>query len=312
MVEAVFRSGHKAWFKPFRSHRFWPFLASLRLLTLLHCGVMELDVYDELINLRRQGQKAALATIVQIRGSVPSFQTAKMLVREDGSTLGSVGGGCVEAEVWAAAQEAIKEEKSRVMTFDLTDDSMADSGLICGGKLEIFVEPILPIPRVVIFGAGHISIQVSKIATIAGFKSWLVDDRPIYANATRFPEAERIFSDSFEEAFKQIVPDKNTYIVIVTRGHQEDENVLRWAVGTDARYVGMIGSKRKIRTIVRRLEEEGIDRERLDRAHMPIGLDIGAIVPEEIAVAIVAELVHLRRAGTTHGVSKKLRQTSRS
>ena len=273
---------------------------------------MELDVYDELINLRKQGQKAALATIVRIRGSVPSFQTAKMLVREDGSTLGSVGGGCVEAEVWAAAQEAIREEKSRVMSFDLTDDSMADSGLICGGKLEIFVEPILPIPRVVIFGAGHISIQVSKIATVAGFKSWLVDDRPIYANATRFPKAERIFSDSFEEAFREIVPDQNTYIVIVTRGHQEDQNVLRWAVGTDARYVGMIGSKRKVRTIVRSLEEEGLDRERLDRAHMPIGIDINAIVPEEIAVAIVAELVHFRRAGATHRLSKKLEKTSRS
>ncbi len=288
------------------------FLASFQLLTLLHWGAMELDVYDELINLRRQGKKAALATIVRIRGSVPSFQTAKMLVREDGSTLGSVGGGCVEAEVWAAAGEAIKEEKSRVMSFDLTNDSMADSGLICGGKLEIFIEPILPIPRVVIFGAGHISIQVSKIATVAGFKTWLVDDRPIYANAARFPEAERIFSDSFEEAFGQIVPDQNTYIVIVTRGHQDDENVLRWAVGTDARYIGMIGSKRKVRTIVRKLEEEGIDREQLDRAHMPIGLDIGAIVPEEIAVAIVAELVHLRRAGTSHPLSKKLEQSKRS
>ena len=271
---------------------------------------MELDLFDELVRLRQEGKKAALATIVAIRGSVPSFQTAKMLVREDGSTLGSVGGGCVEADVWAAAQEVIKEERSRILNFDLTDDSMADSGLICGGKLEIFVEPVVPVPRVIIFGAGHISTQLSKIANVAGFKSWIVDDRPIYANETRFPEAERIFADSFEEAFAQIEPDQNTYVVIVTRGHQEDEGVLRWAVGTEARYVGMIGSKRKIRTITRRLEAEGIPRERLERAHMPIGLDIGAIVPEEIAVAVVAEMIHYRRRGREHPLSKKVFRTS--
>src|ERR1041385_6570804 len=210
---------------------------------------MEIDLFDEIQQLRRSGRKAALATIVQIRGSVPSFQTAKMLVRDDGSTLGSIGGGCVEAEVWAAAQDVLREEKSRLMTFDLTEESMAEGGLICGGKLEIFVEPILPTPQVVIFGAGHISTQVSKIATIAGFKTTVVDNRPVYANAERFPEAEAIYSESFEQAFEEIVPNENTYVIIVTRGHQEDQNVLRWAVKTDARYIGMIGSKRKIRSI---------------------------------------------------------------
>src|SRR5579884_1057398 len=201
---------------------------------------MEVDIFDEIQRLRQAGRKAALATIVQIRGSVPSFQTAKMLVRDDGSTLGSVGGGCVEAEVWAAAQDVLKEEKSRVLSFDLTEDSMADSGLICGGKLEIFIEPILPTPKMIIFGAGHISTQLSKIAVIAGFKTTIVDNRPVYANAERFPEAEAIYSESFEQAFEKLTPTENTYIVVVTRGHQEDENVLRWAVQTDARYVGMI------------------------------------------------------------------------
>src|SRR5882672_4306197 len=127
---------------------------------------MDADIFEEIRRLRQEGRKAVLATIVQIRGSVPSFQTAKMLVRDDGSTLGSVGGGCVEAEVWAAAQDVLREEKSRIMTFDLTEDSMADSGLICGGKLEIFIEPILPTPKMIIFGAGHISTQLSRIATI--------------------------------------------------------------------------------------------------------------------------------------------------
>jgi xanthine dehydrogenase accessory factor len=271
---------------------------------------MEIDVFDEIQRLRQQGRKAALATIVQIRGSVPSFQSAKMLVRDDGSILGSVGGGCVEAEVWTAAQDVIRDEKSRVMSFDLTEESMAEGGLICGGKVEIFIEPILPTPKIVIFGAGHISTQVSKIATIAGFKTTIVDNRPVYANAERFPEAEAIYSDSFEQAFEQIVPTENTYVIIVTRGHLEDQNVLRWAVQTSARYIGMIGSKRKIRSITEQLEAEGISRDRLERVYMPIGLDIGAVLPEEIAVAIVAELIHNRRAGFKHPLSKKLFQTT--
>src|SRR5215467_7304580 len=273
---------------------------------------MEIDIFDEIQKMRLEGRKAALATIVQIRGSVPSFQSAKMLVRDDGSTLGSVGGGCVEAEVWAAAQDVLREEKSRVMSFDLTDESMAERRLICGGKLEIFIEPILPAPKMVIFGAGHISTQVSKIATIAGFKTTIVDNRPVYANAQRFPEAEAIYSESFEEAFEKIVPNENTYLVIVTRGHQEDENVLRWAVQTNARYIGMIGSKRKVRTIYQDLEREGVSRERLDMVCAPIGLDIGAVLPEEIAVAIVAEAIHYRRAGFKHATSKKLQQPSSS
>jgi xanthine dehydrogenase accessory factor len=273
---------------------------------------MEVDLFDEIQRLRQAGRKAALATIVQIRGSVPSFQTAKMLVRDDGSALGSVGGGCVEAEVWAAAQDVIREEKSRIMTFDLTEDSMADSGLICGGKLEIFIEPILPTPKMVIFGAGHISTQLSKIATIAGFKTTIVDNRPMYANAERFPEAESIYSESFESAFEQIIPNENTYIVIVTRGHQEDESVLRWAVQTNARYVGMIGSKRKVRTIFQNLEGEGVPRERLEGVCAPVGLDIAAVLPEEIAVAIVAEAIQCRRAGFKHALSKKLYQTIHS
>src|SRR6516162_11857681 len=172
---------------------------------------MEVDIFDEIQNLRQTGRKAALATIVQIRGSVPSFQSAKMLIRDDGSTLGSVGGGCVEAEVWTAAQDVIKEEKSRLMTFDLTEESMAEGGLICGGKVEIFVEPILPTPEMIIFGAGHISTQVSKIATIAGFRTTIVDNRPVLANAERFPEAVAIYSNTFEEAFAAITPTENTY-----------------------------------------------------------------------------------------------------
>src|SRR5438477_9227825 len=188
---------------------------------------MEMAIFDELQRMRQEGRKAALAPIVQIRGSVPSFQSAKMLVRDDGSILGSVGGGCVEAEVWTAAQDVLREEKSRVMSFDLTDESMAESGLICGGKVEIFIEPVLPTPKMVIFGAGHIATQVSKISTIAGFRTTIVDDRLEYASADRFPEADAIHNGSLEEVFAAVVPNENTYLIIVTRGHEEDQKVLR-------------------------------------------------------------------------------------
>ena len=258
---------------------------------------MEIDVFDEIQRLRQSGLKAALATVVQIRDAGPNFRTAKMLIRDDGSRMGSLGGGAMEADVWAAAHDVIRDEKSRLMTFD---------------KVDVFVEPILPTPRIVIFGAGHIATQVSKIATVAGFRSTIVDNRPEYANTDLFPEAETIYSDSFERAFAEIEPNENTYVIIVTTGHEDDQRVLHWAVQTDARYIGMIGSKRKIRTIAEQLEKEGISRERLERVNMPIGLDIGAVLPEEIAVAIVAEVIHNRRAGFKHPLSKKLYRSSHS
>lgn len=256
---------------------------------------MEVDVFDEIQRLRQLGQKGALATVVRIPGADSGFRTAKMLIRDDGSRMGSVGGESVEAEVWTAAQDVIREEKARLMKFD---------------GLEIFIEPILPTPRIVVFGAGHIATQVSKIATIAGFRSIIVDDRPEYASKERFPEAEAIYTGSFEQAFAKLEPDENTYLIIVTRDNQEDQNVLRWAVQTDARYIGMIGSKRKIRSIAEQLQQEGIARERVERVNMPIGLDIGAVLPEEIAVAIVAEVIHNRRDGYKHPLSKKLYQAS--
>lgn len=257
---------------------------------------MGIDLFDEIVRTRREGLKAALATIVQIQGAVPSFRTDKMLVREDGSTLGSVGGGAFEAEVWAAAREVIQQETSRLLTFDNAEDSM---------RLEVFLEPLLPAPRVVIFGAGHISLQLSKIATVAGFTSWIVDDRPIHASTTRFPEAERIFSGTFEEAFSDINPDANTYIVILTRENEQDAKVLRWAIESNARYVGMIGGSTKVERLARLLGREGNGADRFEHVHMPIGLDIGAIAPEEIAVSIVAEMIHYRRRGFDHSQSKK-------
>src|SRR6266478_7737495 len=124
-----------------------------------------MDLYEEIVKLRQQGRRGAVATIVNVHGSIPSFKTAKMLVRDDGSIFGTVGGGCVEAEVWTAAREVMEQEKPRTLSFNLNNDPSYDTGLLCGGTLEIFVEPILPTPYLYIFGAGHVSMSLSKVAT---------------------------------------------------------------------------------------------------------------------------------------------------
>ena len=254
-----------------------------------------MDLFEEIVKLRREGRRAALATIVNVRGSIPSFQTAKMLVRDDGSILGTIGGGCVEGEVWQAAREVIEEEKPRTLKFDLNNDPKYDTGLICGGTLEVFIEPVLPPGTVYLFGAGHVSVNVYKMARIAGFDVVVVDDREQYANRERFPDASAIHADDYERVLSQIEPNETSYLVIVTRGHRDDMRVLKWAVDTRARYIGMIGSKRKVISTYRELENQGIAREKFARVHAPVGLDIGAVTPEEIAVAIVAELIAERR-----------------
>jgi xanthine dehydrogenase accessory factor len=246
--------------------------------------------------LRQVGRKCALATIVRVKGSIPGDDSTKLLVREDGSMLGTIGGGCVEAEVWNAAREVMQEERPRQMNFSLGQDAAYDNGLICGGQLSVFVEPVIPQPRLFIFGAGHISKSISKIATMAGFASVIVDNRDAFANRDRFPEADEIHSSEYEEVFPKLAIRDTSYIVIVTRGHRDDMRVLRWAVDTNAKYIAMIGSKRKVIGVVKELEKENVPRAAFERIFAPMGLDIGAITPEEIAISIVAEMIATRRA----------------
>jgi xanthine dehydrogenase accessory factor len=254
-----------------------------------------MDIYEEIVKLRQQGRRGAVATIVNVRGSVPSFETAKMLVRDDGSIVGTIGGGCVEADVWRAAREVMEAEKARTLSFDLNHDPKYDTGLVCGGTLDVFIEPVIPQALLYIFGAGHVSASLYKTATMAGFEVSVIDDRDTYANRERFPEAREVIAEDFDQAMSKIVPNETSFIVIVTRGHRDDMRVLRWAVQTKAGYVGMIGSKRKTIAIARELQKEGLAASLFERVHAPIGLDIGAVTPEEIAVAITAELIAVRR-----------------
>jgi xanthine dehydrogenase accessory factor len=254
-----------------------------------------MDLFEEIVRLRREGRRAALATIVHTNGSIPSYESSRMLVHEDGTIAGTVGGGCVEAEVWAAAKEVLRSEEPRKLTFNLNQNASYDSGLICGGTLEIFVEPILPQPVLYLFGGGHVSAALARVAHQAGFAIGVVDDREAFANRERFPMAQEVFT-SYEAAFEGIKPNAATYLAIVTRGHKEDMRVLRWAVDTAARYIGMIGSRRKVLSVYKALEEDGVSAEKLARVFAPIGLEIGALTPEEIAVSIAAELIAVRRA----------------
>jgi xanthine dehydrogenase accessory factor len=254
-----------------------------------------MDIFDEIAKLKQAGRRGALATIVNVRGSIPSVMAAKMLVRDDGSITGTIGGGCVESDVRKGAMEVMQDGKPRTFNFNLDQQPDDDNGLVCGGSLQVFVEPIVPAPRVYIFGAGHVGVAVYKIATIAGFETVVSDDRDQYANRERFPDALQVHAGEMDEILSGLSPADSSYIVIVTRGHRHDLHVLRWALETPARYIGMIGSGRKVVAIYQQLESEGVSPESFKRVFAPIGLDIQAATPEEIAVSVVAELIAIRR-----------------
>ena len=346
-------------------------------------------LFSEIVKALEKREKVALATLINRVGSAPRAVGAKYLVKEDGTSFGTIGGGCVEAEVWQGAQEVIKKGDAGVLHFDLTAEQLAAGGLICGGtvdifleplgegfldiyrevarikqsggsavlatfvsidhapvkgegakilvrpsgekigrlshgeeleqrilresevvlrenqprimtvdlekkKVEILMEPVVSEPTVTIFGAGHISQQLSPIAKKVHFKVVIIDDREVFANRERFPEANEVIVSEFEKCFDRCVIDESSYIVIVTRGHLYDGFVLEQAIKTQARYIGMIGSRSKIQILYRNLMKKGVPKAALDRVCAPIGLDINSETPEEIAVSIAAELIKVR------------------
>jgi xanthine dehydrogenase accessory factor len=347
------------------------------------------DIYSEIVEALEKKEKCVLATLINRVGSAPRAVGAKYLVKKDGTSLGSIGGGCVEAEVWQKAQKVMEEAKGEILHFDLTSEQLAEGGLICGGnidifleplgqellniyeeaarirqkggaailatlvsaesdfptggspkvllktsgekvgslsggvglekeilsegeillrekrpkvvtlssehrKMEVLLEPIFSEPTVYIFGGGHISEQLAPLVKKVHFRVVIIDDREMFANQQRFPEADEVLVSEFEKSFDQLHVDDSSYIVVVTRGHLYDGVILEQAIKTDARYIGMIGSKKKIRTLYQSLMKNGISKESLNRVHAPIGLDINSETPEEIAVSIAAELIKVR------------------
>ncbi len=254
------------------------------------------DIYQEIVRIKEKGEEAALVTIVSATGSTPREEGTKMLVRPDGTIAGTIGGGSLEAQVIAEAIGVIKQGKPKRLHMSLTAKEAEEAGMICGGDLEVFIEPILTAPTMYIFGGGHISLPLAQMGKLLGFKIAVIDDRAEFANDERFPEAEMVLAGDFSKAFPKLKIDKTSYIVIVTRGHQNDELVLEWAVGTPAKYIGMIGSQTKVKTVFSHLLAKGVTKERLDSVHSPIGLAIEAQTPEEIAVSILAEIIKVRRS----------------
>ena len=254
------------------------------------------DIYQEIIEITTKGEEAALVSSASIRASAPSEEQTKMLVRADGSLIGSIGGGNVETEVIKEAIKVIKKGKPRRVLIGVTPEEEKKRGMEPGGKLKLFIEPILPSPTLYILGGGHVSQSVAKIGKLLGFKIAVIDDRAEFANPQRFPEAELILAEDFRQAFSKLKIDKSSYIVIVTRNHQNDELVLELALATPAKYLGMIGSKTKNEAIFSHLLAKGISPELLDKVHAPIGLQIYAQTVEEIAVSILAEIIKVRRS----------------
>jgi len=253
-------------------------------------------IYQEILRLRQQGEGAALATVTEVRGSSPAKDPMKMLVRRDGSSLGSVGGGGLEAEVRKLALRVIDEDRSARYSAELDPASADETALICGGSVQVFIEPVTA-PSLVLFGAGHVSRAVAGLAAPVGFRVVVVDDRPVHASLDRFPMAAEVLAVTPEDASRRLKIGPDTYVLVLTRSHAEDERVLGVLLETfsNPRYLGLLGSSTKIETIFSALRSRGADPQWLSRIHAPVGLKIGARMAEEIAVAIVAEMIACRR-----------------
>ena len=252
-----------------------------------------MQIYEEVLRLKRLGRISAIATIVECRGSSPQKQGAKMLVRDDGSILGTLGGGCLEADVVAAARMTMKDGNPMTLPFELTE---REGGLVCGGTVLVYIEPVMLEPHLVILGAGHVGKTLSKLARFTGFRVTVVDDRVEFANRENIPDATDIVVNEFTRAFEQVPIEKDTSVVVATRGHNHDLDAVKAALGTRARYVGLLGSRRKKALLFKALEEAGFSQDDITRVVIPVGLSIGSVTPEEIAVSIMAQIIEQRRA----------------
>ena len=259
---------------------------------------MNQEVFAALAAALEKGEPVALVTITGSTGSTPQRVGAKMLVYEDGRTVGTIGGGCYENEAFWKAREAIKSRKPLNMSFELNDDFAQETGLVCGGQMDVFIEPVEASPELYVFGAGHVGHFVGKMAHEVGFRVHVVDDREKFANSERFGPDIDVIVDDIPTWLEKHSLSATTYAVVVTRGHRHDLETMRGLLRTPLRYLGLIGSKAKVKRIFDMLREEGVSPDTLRPVHAPIGLDIGAITPQEIAVSIVAELIAVKHGKT--------------
>ena len=253
-----------------------------------------MDLYRRLADAVDQGRSAALATLVRTEGATPRKVGTKMIVYEDGQIEETIGGGEVEALVIQGAVEAIRQGTSCLLHYGLKNQGEGDPG-ICGGAVDVFVDVVHPRPVLLVVGAGHVAMPLAEMGHRCGFRVTVVDDRPDMLSEERFPHADERLVGEIVEALQGLPVTPSHHIVIVTRGHAHDEGALRVVLDSPAAYLGMIGSRRKVKTVFDHLRADGVDESLILRVHAPVGLDIGAQTPAEISVSILAEILMVRR-----------------
>ena len=245
-----------------------------------------MDIFEEIVAAKKANVPVVLATVIESLGSAPREEGARMLIKSDGTTIGTIGGGAIEKVIADQAMQLMNSTSPQLVRYDLKD-----VGMTCGGAMSIFLEPLLPAPRLIIFGAGHIGTALAQLGRMLDFTVVVVDNRPEFANRERLPWADTVIAEDYQSVLKKILPLDNAYVIILTHKHVHDFEVLEQCVQNPFHYLGMIGSKTKVAKAFQQLREKGIGEAVIERIHAPIGIDIGANTPAEIALSIAAELV---------------------
>jgi xanthine dehydrogenase accessory factor len=251
-----------------------------------------MDIFEEIVLAKKDGKAVVLATVVETQGSGPRGEGARMVVKKDGSTVGTVGGGAIEKLVIEEAKKIMNASRPKMISHDLKD-----IGMSCGGSMSIFLEPLNPAPQLLIFGAGHIGTVLAQIVKTMEFNVTVIDNRPDFANRDRLPWVDEVIAGEYLDAMEKIDFNESTYVVILTHKHAHDFEVIEKCMQKPHRYVGMIGSKKKVETVFNKLRKKGIGDDAIKSIHAPIGMDIAANTPAEIAIAISAQLVSVRNQG---------------
>jgi xanthine dehydrogenase accessory factor len=265
---------------------------------------MTISIYQALLELEKNNEPAALCTVVKSEGSTPRHVGSKMLVYPDGKFIGTVGGGDLEHRVLDEAWMAISDGQPRYLHYNMADPSRGDPG-VCGGQVEVFVEPILPAPLLVVVGAGHVGKAVVHLAKWLGYRVAVNDDRAEFCNAEATPGADAYYPVPMDKLPEHIKINKQTIFILTTRGSAVDAAGITPLLESDAAYIGVIGSKRRWATTVKALKDKGISEEKIARVHSPMGLELQAETPEEIAVSIMAEVMMIRNQGTGMPMKEK-------
>ena len=258
---------------------------------------VEINVLKHITDQMAENRPAALVTVIEAAGSTPGKTGTMMAVLEDGTTVGTVGGGKLEGEIIKSARECLETGENRLLKYHLKDDEKG-IGMQCGGDAQVFVKVFQPRQQLVLAGGGHIALSLYRLGLMMGFRVTVVEDREEFASRERFPEAENLLVGDMGKRLEELPLGADSYVVIVSRGHQMDELALRAVLDRPIPYVGMIGSRTKIANTIKSLRDTGVDEELIQKVYMPIGLDLGGQKPEEIAVSIMAEILAVKY-GTT-------------